>query len=257
MQLAELQDRFSTLMRTPGPLDVPELGPADRLELYRSLVRGCLWGALESTYPLTQGQLEAFDGDLWRKLCLDFVREVASQPWDLNGWVVELAPYVRTHWLSRHPELPAWLGELAEYERAELEVYLAPSPAPDPESSVAGFDPQILRAHEVRTPRVNPTAQLLAFEHDIAGWVRADADEGSSPVPSPTFTLAYRDPETLQCRFLNLTPVTARVVEALADGQEAEAILTWLQPLTGLTDAAARAQLDAQIHQLLQARALE
>ena len=209
----ELIDQAPPESQAPLRAVYGHLGPL-LIEHYQDLVRGAWWGALDKCYAITA---DVLGEQAWRALCEAYLRDCPPNDWDINSLSLHLPEYIRNTWLKRHPELPPFLAELADYERIELEVFLCEEA------------PEDLPLPSLRAPKVNETLQIQRFSRDIASWVKNREDDTLSDKPADpehkeTFTAFYRHPETLTCRFLNVTPLTAFALQGWREGRRSETI---------------------------------
>ncbi len=206
-----MSDDFDALARSlrrvclapdAAPADLARLGPGP-WPLYRTLVRSRIVGALAEALPRTLDAVgaERFNG--WIARWLD-----ESPP--STRYVRELMPQF-VAWRDRLPEadLPPFFDDLLRYEVALHAVGLAPDPAPDAlraapfeMSRPARFHP-VLRRLDLRWP---VHARRCEREPDAA--------------PAPCAVLVYRDPQRFHAETLALSPVAARVLDAMREGGE-------------------------------------
>lgn len=184
------------------PADLARLGPGP-WTLYRALVRSRIVGALAEALPRTRDAVggERFDG--WIARWLD-----ASPP--STRYVRELMPQF-VAWRDRLPEvdLPPCFDDLLRYEVALHAVSLAPDPSPDALRD-APFDMH-------RPARFHPVLRRL----DLRWPVHARrCEHEAAPSPAPCAVMVYRDAQRLHAETLALSPVAARVLDAMREGGE-------------------------------------
>jgi hypothetical protein len=178
-----------------------ELG-GKRLTLYRRLVRRGLSSAIRVEIPRTASRLGArFDEEVSHFLdaggpTSHYLRDVA---FEFVGWA---AP----RWRAAR-DVADYLADLARHELLAFEVAAAPA------RDVGAARPEL----ELDAPVLfDPAAKVARYDfavHRLSAALTA-RDE---PDRVDTVLLAYRDVEH-DVRYLELTPVAARIVERLMDG---------------------------------------
>jgi len=205
LQFQQFQHDFGRHLRDPRHAPRPAGVPARRTAIYTELLFNNLTGFLDACYPVTRSVL----GERrWRRLNRAFFREARCQ-----------TPYFREipreflDWLP-HESGPRWLKELAHYEWVELalDVMDVAAPPHDPRGDLlAGV------------PVLAPALMNLAY-----AWpVQCIGPDYRPRKPSPVHLLVYRDAGDV-VRFIELNPVSARLVDLLLEGR-----------LTGLAACAA------------------
>lgn len=171
-----------------------------RLVFYRTLVRNDHHGFMEKLFGFTQDALKERFSDYVDR----FLTEHPPSHWEPNQ-IGERFP----DWLRGQSDLlgiAPWIAELAQYEWFEFVVYTDPSPD----------------YPTARGLTLNPTMRALRFEFDVPGWVaagRPTSDINTGPPKRDLILLIYRDPRTLQCKFLETTPWTHLIVASLENGE--------------------------------------
>ncbi|MFO0627031.1 MAG: putative DNA-binding domain-containing protein [Polyangiales bacterium] len=204
-----MSDDFDALARalrrvclapTVDPADLARLGPG-RWSLYRDLVRGRIVGALAEALPRTRDAAGAARFDGWISHWLDDAPPTTR-------YVRALMPQFVAWREGRDArDLPPCFDDLLRYEVALHAVGLAPDPAPE-----------ALRAtpFEMHRPaRFHPVLRRL----DLRWPVHARFCEREPATdPSPCALLIYRDAQRFQAETLALSPVAARVIDAMRGG---------------------------------------
>lgn len=221
-----MSDDFDALARAlrrvcfapePDPADLARLGEG-RWSLYRNLVRSRIVGALAEALPRTVDAAGAERFNRWVARWLD-----ESPP--RTRYVRELMPQF-VGWLDRLGEgdLPACFDDLLRYEVALHAVGLAADPSPD-SLRAAPFEMH-------RPARFHPVLRRLDLQWPVhARRCEADADAGESP----SAVLVYRDARRFHAETLALSPVAARVLDAMREGG-------------AVTDAVQRALAAEELH---------
>lgn len=196
----EFQRDFGRHLRDPHHVARPKGVPARGAAVYGELLFNNVSGFLDACFPVCRQLL----GEArWRRLNRTFFRDWPSQ----TPWFREI-PREFVHYLQtgniRQP-LPRWFAELAHYEWAELAVDVM-------EVSVPAHDPDgdLLDGH----PLLNPALMNLAY-----AWpVHRIAPDWKPRRPEATHLLVYRNRDEV-VQFSALNPVTARLLELLAEGR--------------------------------------
>lgn len=194
----DFQHNFGRHLRDPRRHARPAGVPARRAGLYAELLFNNLTGFLDACYPVTRAVL----GDRrWRQLNRAFFREARCQtPWfreiprEFLGWLQGVDRTV----------LPLWLRELAHYEWVELAL------------DVMDVEPPLCNEHgDLLTgiPVLTPALMNLAY-----AWPVQRIGPGYRPrKPQKTHLLVFRDRNDAM-RFMELNPVSARLVNLLGEG---------------------------------------
>lgn len=198
------QSSFAARIRDPKAHPRPTGVPARRMRVYEELLYNNIDSFLLACYPITRQILGV---RAWRRTVKTFFAEYRSHSplfRDIpRGFLDWLAP--RTGDLF--PHFP-WLGEFMTYEWLELDVVTSPE-----EVDWNRIDPQgdLLDG----MPVLDPTARLACFAYPVhrIGPRRRPKVPGDQP---HCFAI-FRDASD-QARFIELTPVLARLLELLLEG---------------------------------------
>jgi len=183
--------------------------PPARLLLYRKLVRRTLRGAIRQEVPRTAARLAArFDADVERWLDTELPRSHY-----LRDVAFELVAWARPRWAA-DAAVPAWMGELAQHELMELAVATTPAAAPIAPPAPLALD---------RGLAFHQAARVIRYRHAVH-QLSADLDARDEPPPRETALFAYRDAEG-EVRWLELSPLAARLVERALEGETLQAAL--------------------------------
>ncbi|MET0068250.1 MAG: putative DNA-binding domain-containing protein [Candidatus Thiodiazotropha sp.] len=199
------QQAFTAHLRDPHNAPCPEDVGAARMRVYRELIFNNIDGVLSQAFPVLQ---RICDAPRWHDLVSGFLRDHRAQTPYFSQLPGEFLVY-----LEERPADPAqdppFLLELAHYEWVELALSLA---EPDSESSplTARDDPL------ERILMLSPLAWLLTYAYPVH---RIGPDyQPNEAADQATHLLVYRDLSD-EIGFLELTPVTARLV-ALVSGNQ-------------------------------------
>lgn len=200
--------------QTPVGLDVFEhsLGNANEANaadvepflLYRQLVFGRFWGALEVSIPCTIARIGR---DILQQDLREWIFQRATKSVYMRDIAPEFLEFVGTRW---HDEfhLPEYLRELALHELLSIDV-------------AAGFDDETkspIKSVALETCLRFQQAAKLAHYRYAVHRLPDDEEDRSEPEIGDWWILGYRDDEP-RVRFLELTPLAAAVVDKLMQGQ--------------------------------------
>lgn len=196
-----LQYAFAAHLRNPALNPAPAGIEARRLKIYRELFYNNVEGFLRNGFPVLR---TLYDEPGWHALARDFYhRHVSHSPrfCDIGREFLKFLQEQRGTVAAD----PPFLVELAHYEWVEADVLIddTPLPAHDP----AG---DLLEG----VPLLSPLARNLAYRYPVH---RIGPDyRPAQPPPAPTHLAVVRDRED-RVRFVELTPVTARLIALLQE----------------------------------------
>lgn len=217
---------FAAHIRDPEHVPAPAGVEDRRLAIYRELFFNNLNTLLGKTFPVLRSLL----GDAaWRGLVREFmVGHRAHTPYFLE------VPRELVDFLAARPEDPAvpFLAELAHYEWAELALSVS-----DESDALAAIDAQgdLLAGVPVKSALAWPLSYRFPV-HRISPDYRP-----AEPPARPTCLVIHRGPDD-ELGFMELNPVTAALLERIADNTEGRSgrdLLLALAADLGYADAAA------------------
>lgn len=191
--------------------------PFERFETYRKHISVGLLGGIEDAFPVLRSLISESE---WNGLLNDFYLKRLTRSPIARRVFREFPHYLQKRYrgplLKRFP----YLRELADYENVDLRLFYdvdRPVPALDVKDVGSVTDPAVL-LHLV--PVLNPHHVLHAYRWPVHRICR----EFSSPKqvkPGRYPLLVYRDPDTLQVRFLETNPLVAEFVRRMRPGRTA------------------------------------
>lgn len=195
----QFQYELGRHLRDPRQHPRPAGVPTRRVRIYGELLFNNLTGFLDACYPVTRAVL----GERrWRRLNRAFFRETRCQ----TPWFREI-PREFLAWLNAANEipLPPWLYELVHYEWVELALDVM-----DVETPIHEAHGDLLGG----VPVLAPALMNLAYDWPV---------QCIGPAYRPrklkqTYLLVFRDQDDA-VRFIELNPVSARLVSLLAEGR--------------------------------------
>jgi len=202
---AAVERAFAAHIRDPDASPPPPGVEDRRLAVYRELLLNNVEGFLSGAFPVLRRTL---GDEAWRALVRHFFSRHRAETPLFPQMPRELLRYLEESRDGR-PQDPAWVLELAHYEWVEAAL------ANDPrEIDLAEVDPEGDLLTGVPVP--SPLAWLLTYRfpvHRIAPDFQPIA-----PPAQPTHLVVYRDRQDA-VGFLELNPVTARLVQLIASGE--------------------------------------
>lgn len=201
--------QFQKMLRDFGVSeeDIAACGNAETIErffLYRKLVFGRFWGALEVSIPLTIARIGK---DLVQRELQDFIFQHATKSPYLRYIAPEFLVFVEQRWRARGL-VPEYVIELARHELLTIEI--AASLDDENKSNID-------EVHLETRFRFRQSTRLVHYAHAVHR-LSDDESDRTEPERGDTWVLGYRDDEH-RVRFLELTRLAAAVVEKLMQGE--------------------------------------
>jgi hypothetical protein len=217
------QKAFAARIRDPLGAAVPEQIPAERMAIYERLFFNANRSFFDSGFPVLR---EVLGEARWQRLVRAFLRDHASH----TPYFLEIGQSF-LDWLEggfvAEPDDPAFLFELAHYERVELALDISSAELPG-----QGW---------------SPLAWPLAYRWPVQRLCAAYRPD--QPPAEATLLLAWRDAED-RVRFQQLAPFAWHLACRLQDGQgSAEALLAQAGEAGMAADEAYFAQAAALLQQ--------
>lgn len=232
MPLDELQKRFANGV---VKLDIAELKDvivadtqisiADRLEVYHHNIVGGLVAALAGTFSATR----ALVGDAYfSKMASAYVKGHLPQSANLNLYGADFPAYVKG--FVNGQKLP-YLGDVARFEWAWNEVFLAPDETPVNPELFTRMDETAL--HKL-TFSLLASVQLFSSSYPVDELYRfaESTGQGNSPVMEGNVKLMLFRPQT-EVMVLRLKPVEFEVLERFSRGNSVAQMVDYLSTQDG------------------------
>jgi len=199
-ETAKLQNQLANYCRNGKKINLPG-ARNEKLHHYRRLVFNVVKGIMDDAYPITK---KIFGEKAWDELIEEFHASHDSktpQVWKLPK---ELLDYAKDKNLSGSLNMP-WLHDLMLLEWIEIEVYMMP----DVKSQ--NFVP--LRREELNSKVLvfNPEYRIVKMKFPV----HMMAADKTADKKGRYFLLVYREPQTGRVQFINLSPFSFIVLEAL------------------------------------------
>lgn len=175
------------------------------MAVYRDLFFRNIQGFVERSFPVTARLLGP---ETLRELSYAFFSQHDCRTPYFHKIGQEFVDYLSREHVAE-PDLPPFLAELAHYEWVSVKVRLNDE-APPHESDRIDPDGDLLEQPLV----LSPASELCVYTYPVH---RINQDHQPQQKPeSPTFLLAFRDLAG-KSRFMELNPVTARLIALLKD----------------------------------------
>lgn len=208
--LENLQKAFAAHIRDPGRAPRPAGVEDRRMAIYRDLFFNNINGFLSSNFPVLR---KLYEDDLWQALVRDFFAHHKAHTPLFPELPREFLRYLQDVRGVRDTD-PPFLQELAHYEWVELALGLDEREIDDLPHDADG---DLLAG----VPVLSPLAWPLTYQfpvHRIRPEFRPSEPPGAS-----SHLLVYRD-RSDRVRFMELNPVTARLVALLKDNESASGL---------------------------------
>jgi len=178
-------------------------GGLERLAVYRGLLRGNLYEAIEIAIPRVVARL----GDVFDEYFDRFLAERGPRTHYLRDVTRELLDFCEPLW-NADSRVPAYAMDLARHENVQIEVGAL-------ETRPLGVEPGELDLE--RPVRFVEATRLMRYAFAVHRLPES-AEDRADPAHEPTALLVYRNPEH-EVRYLELTPLAAAILERLLAGQ--------------------------------------
>ncbi len=197
----EAQSLLADYCRTGIKPEIP--GTNKNISRYRELVYNVVFDTLENAYPIT---FQLLGEDKWHELVQNFFSNHKAQSPQVWKLPFEFYEYLIENEFSEKPELP-YLKDLLYFEWLEIELYNME------DLPVREYKPQGDWLIDIVV--VNPETKIVQFEYPV----HLTTPENLEVNKGVYFLLAYRDLETREVEFVNLSGLYAIVVEQLLNAE--------------------------------------
>jgi hypothetical protein len=212
---SEIQTQFAAHIRLPEQAALPHGIEDRRMKIYRELVYNNIEDFLNSGFPIIR---QMFSDQDWHLLVRDFVStHRSSTPYFLEIGAEFLAfldsergdcDAAQSAQFNRQSD-PPFLLQLAQYEWAELALYVADDEIPDDINASLDLFEQL--------PVLSPLAWSMVFNYPVHQIGPDNRPE--SPSEQPHCLVVYRNRED-KVAFLEANVVTARLLELCEDNHQ-------------------------------------
>jgi hypothetical protein len=174
-----------------------------RLALYRRLVFGNLLGVASKMMPRTRARLNDLADGAFDRSFGAFLAKAAPRTHYLRDVPAEFLAWALPSWKA-DPGIPPYASDLATHELVEFQIAAAPMPGECPPLAELAHDRVVLFV---------PAGRLVRYSYAVHALPPEESDR-SEPVARSVALFVHRD-EGHRVRFLELTPLAARIVERL------------------------------------------
>jgi hypothetical protein len=199
----DFQRAFTAHIRDPKRNPRPVGVPARRMQVYNELLLNNLEGFLLACFPVLRQVLGKRN---WNRLVRDFFSEHTCQSPIFRQIPEEFVQYLQQE-RQAHENDPPWLPHLAHYEWIELALSVSPLDMRDIHANPEG---DLMTGH----PCLNPVHAVCHYPYAV----HRIGPKNKIATPLTTTILAHRDHEDV-VRFIEINPITARLVELLEPGK--------------------------------------
>jgi len=198
----QYQQDFTAHIRNPTASKKPAKVAARRMQVYTEIVFNNLDSSVSACFPVAS---KVLGKRVWTRLIRDFFVSYQSRTPLFRQIPEEFLNYLGT--LNELPEyVPAFLPSLAHYEWIELAVSVA-----DVMDAEADANGDLLDGQPVFA------ASLSVLSYDYQVQLISPRFKPDMPLPQPVNLLVFRARDD-NVRFIELNPVTARLILLLKDG---------------------------------------
>ena len=197
-----LQNRFAEYCRTGQNVTIPGTS-GERMKHYRRLSFNAVNSALEQAFPIT---LEFLSESEWLDLVDGFFANHTSTTPLLWKMPFEFFNYVEDNDLSLKSKYP-FLTELIYFEWLEIEVHTMED-IPLPEGTKSKEEPK-----DTDAIVLNPEHRLVQMQYPL----HLTALQAALEKPGTYYVFIYREPESGNVKFLDLSPLYAFAFSLLAE----------------------------------------
>lgn len=201
------QYEFTAHIRDPNKNAIPDGVEDRRMNIYRELLYNNIEGFISSGFPIIR---EIYSDENWHNMVRDFFANHQSQTPYFLEISQEFIDYLQNE-REPHADDPAGLIELAHYEWVELALHVS-----DETIDMQGIDANgdLL----TQRPVFSPVAWPLAYQFPVH-TMGPDNLPDETPAQE-TYLVVYRNRND-QVQFLEINPVTARLISLLQENETA------------------------------------
>ena len=212
------QYEFTAHIRNPEKNRAPDGIEDRRMKIYRELLYNNIEGFISSGFPVIR---TIYSDENWHKMVRDFFAHHQSQSPYFLEISQEFIEYLQNERVPQDED-PAGLIELAHYEWVELALHVSDETI-DMENIDANGD--LLKGR----PVFSPVAWPLVYEFPV--HTMSPENLPTEAPAQPTYLVVYRNRKD-QVNFLEINPITARLVGLLQDNEN----FTGLDAIVFITD---------------------
>lgn len=195
------QYEFANYIRNPQRFPKPEEIEVRRMNIYHELFFNNVEDFMASTFPVIKAVLGERH---WNELIRDYFEKHKAKTPFFNEMPHEFLCYLQTE-REPHDADPAFLGELAHYEWAELAVSICDAVIP-----ACNPDGDLLESF----PLLTPSAWVVHYLYPV--HLISESFQPEKPGETVTSIILYRSQDD-EVSFLEINPVTARMLQLIEE----------------------------------------
>jgi uncharacterized protein len=228
-KLPEFQQKqyaFAAHIRDPDNVPAPQGIEERRMAIYRELFFNNIRNLLANMFPVLR---KLHDDDKWHGFIRQFMRQHRAETPYFLQLPQEFLAFLQDEYETRDDDYP-FLVELAHYEYIELALSIS-----EDSNSLEEVDPGGDLLHQV--PVKSALAWIYAYQFPVHR-IKTDFTP-REPAEQPVFLAVYRRADDT-VGFMELNPITARLLEAIEDNdarQTGEGLLRTLAEEINYADA--------------------
>jgi len=200
----DVQYAFSNYLRDPNNQALPEGIEQRLMVVYRDLFYNNIEGFVSSCFPVLK---TLFSEESWHEMVRDFMIKHRCKSPLFNEISHEFLYYLEHE--RDNPNDPEFMHALCHYEWVELALTIS-----DAEVAYLDYDPE--QSYLETSLQTSPIAWPLSYAFPVHQISKQNQPQQASE--TPIFLLVYRTPDD-DVLFLELNPVSARLIDLLNEGQ--------------------------------------
>ena len=205
LTLKDHQYSFTAYIRDPENVKAPDGIEQRRMNIYRELFYNNIQGFISNGFPVIRS---IYSDENWHKMVRDFyANHRCKTPYFLEI-SEEFLAYLQNERITQ-PEDPIGLLELAHYEWVELALHVS-----DETINMNTIEPNgdLLDGHPVLSALAWPLSYQFPVHKMCSEYLPETTPE------QPTYLVVYRNRND-EVKFMELNPVTARLINLLQDNE--------------------------------------
>ena len=198
-----LQQQLVSYCRNGNLTEIPGT-VKNRLPHYRRLISSIMKDALVTAFPITR---QVFSDEEWDNLVFRFIREKDVQTPLLWQMPYSFYEYCQENNLGMELERP-YLNDLLYFEWIEIEIFNMP------DRQIPHFKDN--RDFLNRKIVLNPEYEIIFLEYPVFKMAVGELENHKGEY----FLMVYRDLKTLSVQFIELSPATVWLIQAIETGEK-------------------------------------
>lgn len=216
----EIQEKLASYCRTGKLENIPGL-TENRIHHYKRLTNNVVINTLEQAFPITE---KILSNEEWNSLVMKFIENHDSQTPQIWKLPLEFCEFVKEKNYQEELGKP-WLNDLLYFEWIEIEIHTMP------DSPVSKYEERVISQDD--TLIFNPDYKIIQLNFPVHIYPVEQAKNKQANY----FVLIFRELDTGNVRFFNLTILFAILLEKLAvDKKSVATALDEISSLFGIED---------------------